>query len=203
MRYQLLLLLSAVACSCCCFQCADECLPGPVPAQQTRWLLQSLDNSGPSPVVTGSLSISRQAFGIRLSCPMDFLPADTVGADVGCGIEFYPDTPVVAVRVISLLDFGPGHPAASDVTSLFRCRVSGGQWASAPPQPATGLGYQHTQYDQIGRAVSLFAQPNPSVQADLLLISPPPAPLTAQFSIELVRRDSSVFRLKTPTLQLF
>jgi hypothetical protein len=207
MRHTHLLLLAAIALFCCSTQCGDECDPTFVPAHQTRWALETLDNSGATPTVLSSTSLPRQAFGIRISCPMDFLPADTVGADMGCGLFFFPDTPVVSLRVVTLLDFDVQHPALSDVTDLFRCRLNGGQMSLAAPRPvvsgSTYVGNQHTQYGLPEQAVYLLNQRALSVEADLLLTSPPTAPLTARFEIELTRRDSSVVSLKTPTIQLF
>jgi len=206
MRYTTFLLLATFATLCCGFQCGDECDPTPVPAQQTRWSLQTLDNSGAAPIVVSGTSVSRQAFGIRITCPMDVLPADTVGADLGCGLFFYPDTPLVSLRVVTLLDFDAQHPALSDVTDLFRCRLRSGQVSLSSPQPtpsgSTHVGNQHTQYDQAQNAVFQLGRIDPVAQADLLLITPPAAPLTARFGIELTRRDSSVLHLKTPTVQL-
>ena len=202
MRYLLYLSLFSAAFLCGCSGCEKICDPSPVPARQVRWSDALLDNSGDAPAPTTSLSISRQAFGIRLACPIDFNPADTVGADLGCGFQFYVDTPIVSIRIISLLDFDNEHLGISEITDFFRCRIIGGGLPFSPPGTAP-VGSSHTRYAEVQEAVSLLNRTDPVVQADLLLTKPPAAPITAWLVVELVRSDGSVVRRELPPVQLF
>ena len=202
MRYLLHLSLLAATALCGCSGCEKICEPSPVPARQVRWSATPLDNSGASPAPSTSPSIPRQAFGIRLTCPTDFNPADTVGTDLGCGRQFYTDTTVTSIRIVSLLDFDAQHPAGSNVTDLFQCVLDDRVLPFSPPgtYPASS---SHTRYDAAQSAVVLLNRLDPMAQADLLLTLPPAAALTARFAIELLRSDSSVVRRELPPLQLF
>lgn len=203
MRYLLYLSLYSATFLCGCSGCEKFCDPSPVPARQVRWSATPLDNSGASPTPTTSLSISRQAFGIRLACPTDFNPADTVGADLGCGFQFYADTPIVSIRIISLLDFDFEHLGISEVTDFFQCRIIGGGLPFSPPG-TDPVGSSHTRYAEAQEAVSLLNRTDhPEVQTDLLLTKPPAMPITAWLVVELVRRDGSIVRRELPPVQLF
>lgn len=201
MRYLLYLSLLSATALCGCSGCEKICDPGPVPARQVRWSATLLDNSGAAPAPTTSPSIRREAFGIRLTCPTDFNPADTVGADLGCGLLFYTDTAVASIRIISLVDFDPQHLGISEVTDLFQCRTMDSTVPFSPP--SNNLAPTIARYAGVQAAVFLLNQLNSTAQADLLLTKPPVAPITAWFAVELVRRDGSVVRRELPPVQLF
>jgi len=202
MRYLFFLSLLASVSLCGCSGCEIPCDPIRVPISQLRWSAAPLDNSGAAPLAAKNASVPREAFGIRLSCPADFNPADTVGASALCGVEFGADTPIVSIRIISVFDWDAAHPAGSDVTDLFQTIL---QSYTAPfnvPKNATPPSY--TRYAPAFNATSLLNSPNELLaQADLLLTAPPPVPITAQFAVELMKSDSSTVWRNTPIVNLF
>ncbi|HNG91099.1 MAG TPA: hypothetical protein PK858_12870, partial [Saprospiraceae bacterium] len=123
----LTLCLLAACTLTCATQCGDECEPYYAPASLSRWSVSPLSNSGLEPVLAQEGdTLPRNAYGIRIACPADVLPADTVGASAFCGIEYLIDTPVISLRVYTLFDLDAQHPTGAEVTDLFRCRLPAG-----------------------------------------------------------------------------
>lgn len=201
MRYIFHLSLFFTATLCGCSGCEKICDPSPVPARQVRWSAALLDNSGAAPAPAAGTSVRREAFGIRLTCPTDFNPTDTLGADLGCGFLFYTDTTISSIRIFSLLDFDAEHLGISEVTDLFQCRMTDGEVPFSPPN--NKLAPTIVRYAGAQEAISLLNQLNPTVQTDLLLTKPPVSPITAWFAVELVRSDGSIVRRELPPVQLF
>lgn len=202
MKY-LPLLPVVAALFCSSLQCDGDCYPDFVVATQTQWASTPLHHVGavPEPVTDGQ-PIPREAFGIRISCILDAHGEDSTAVTSACGIEYFVDTPAVAVRIITRLDFDAQHLAGQEVTDLFRCRLHGGLTSRDAPAALPkriNTGHSFTQYDSPQRAIDLLLLPMREVYADLLLITPPPGPQEVRFEVRLERRDGSVVTLLLPT----
>lgn len=205
MRYLFALCLLATLVLTCATSCPDECFLPPAPARLSQWALSPLSNTGIRPeAMPEGIPIPRDAFGIRIACPLD---AD-LSVFSECGFEYYVDTPMISLRIISLYDLDAGHPAGSVVNDLFRCRLPHGLMSNISPVPTPasypGVSSDLTQYDSAERALQVLnvVENNTQVITDLLLISPPDAPVEASFRIEMTRSDSSKVSLTLPKLLL-
>lgn len=199
---KLLLSLLSLSFVCLAFRCETPCEPTYVAARQVQWSATALDNSGLTPIPTSGGQVPRAAFGIRLICPAEFNPTDTTGANTDCGLAFVVDTMVSSIRIFTRFDLDAHHMAGTDVTALFKAVLEDGAlpFSTTVPNPALTT---HIRYAEVQSAVGLLNRPEPTVQADLLLTSPPPTSVAAQFTIEIVRTNGSVVGFDTPEITLF
>ena len=163
--------------------------------------IKNLDNSGASPVVAQSNSISKNAYGIRLSikrsenyCELkrnnSFFIQSVYATSCDCPPEFQymPLDSIVSVKLSTYSDFDSEHLAGSDITGLFYV-YSGNEFIEISKY------LKHVETE-------LYNLMNPTFQFDILLMSPPIIGMAHEFEVLIELSDGRVFKSQTGIINL-
>ena len=163
--------------------------------------IKNLDNSGASPVVAQSNSISKNAYGIRLSikrsenyCELkrsnSFFIQSVYATSCDCPPEFQymPLDSIVSVKLTTYSDFDSEHLAGSDITDLFYV-YSGNEFTEISEY------LKHVETE-------LYHFINPTFQFDILLMSPPTIGMAHEFEVLIELSDGRVFKSQTGIINL-
>ena len=164
-------------------------------------MIKNLDNSGASPVVAQSNSISKNAYGIRLSikrsenyCELkrsnSFFIQSVYATSCDCPPEFQymPLDSIVSVKLSTYSDFDSEHLAGSDITGLFYV-YSGNEFIEISKY------LKHVETE-------LYNLMNPTFQFDILLMSPPIIGMAHEFEVLIELSDGRVFKSQTGIINL-
>lgn len=164
--------------SCCCLfllfsaMCCDEYdyVPTSTQINLTGLELSSLNNSGKDPIEITDGRCPKEAY---MLCIVPTFDKDDEHYD-----SYELNTPVTAIRILTLTDFDTDHPAGSDVFPLFRTIY----WAAGLTVPLTGF---HSLY---GYKLVLMTYPQPG---------------NYQFRVEFELEDGTIFSEETEILEFY
>jgi len=163
--------------------------------------INNLDNSGAEPIVSQSNIISKDAFGIRVGIKRNenickvktnkslfFQSAYARYCDCPPEFQYFPLDSITSVKVITNNDFNSGHLENADVSEYFY--VFRGNEFSTIEEYVENI--ETTLYD--------FG--NPTLEFDLLLMTPPTINTEHQFEIIVELSDGRIFNAQTELLEL-
>ncbi len=152
------------------------------------WTVEHLDNSGATPVPAAG-NIPAAAYGFRIKNDL------VIESAAECGENWFSVNLVEQIRIFSTRDFD-GMPAGSEVTNLFKARLSAGQ--------RFGLG--HTDYISVTEVLPYFSYPGVGNTApfymDFILPDGPAEPDSCAWNIQLLLTDSTIVNITTPVVFL-
>lgn len=163
--------------------------------------INNLDNSGVSPVIAESNSISKDSYGIRLSikrsenvCEVkrtnSFFIQSAYATSCDCPPEFQymPLDSIISLKISTINDFSTNHPCCSDITELFY--VFQGKEFTAISDYVQNI--ETNLYDII----------NPSFEFDILLMTPPTIGIEHEFEVSIELSDGRILNATTGIIKL-
>ncbi len=183
--------------SCCC-DCIETTFLDYTNCSLT---INNLNNSGVSPVVTESNSISKNSYGIRLSIKRNenvckvkrtnsIFIQSAYATSCHCPPEFQymPLDSIISVKITTINDFDTNHSRHSDVTELF-------------------YEFQRNEFTAISDYVqnietNLYDIINSPFEFDILLMSPPTIGVEHEFEVSIELSDKRILNAKTGIIEL-
>lgn len=165
--------------------------------------IESIDNSGPSPISTDVGSIRKEAFGLRVrisrseamckrkSNSLFMSSAYAFSCYCPPAFLYFPEDSIVSIHIETVFDFDMEHPSGSDISSYFQAfRTT--EFFTIPEQIENLHANENTLID--------FT--DPTLEFDLLLINPPDVGTEHQFAVKIELSDGRVLEEKSQIIQL-
>lgn len=162
--------------------------------------INNLDNSGVSPVITQSTSISKNAYGIRISinrsesiCEVKrnnsllIQSAYATSCDCPPEVQYMPLDSIVSVIIITSNDFDSEHLRGSDVSKLFYV-FKGNEFTKL------------SEYIE-NLETELYDYVTPTFEFDILLMSPPTIGIEHQFEVSIKLSDGRILNAQTGKIE--
>lgn len=162
--------------------------------------IRNLDNSGELPLITHSTSISKYAYGIRVSItrsegvcevinkPLFIQSAYATSCDCPPEYLYRPLDSIVLVVITTGNDFDSGHLKNSEVSDLFYV-FRGNEFTGIP---AYVKNLETELYDVV----------EPAFEFDIVLMSPPTIGVEHAFEVSVVLSDGRIHKAQTGKIQL-
>lgn len=163
--------------------------------------INNLDNSGAEPIVTQSNTISKDAFGIRVVinrneniCKVEtnkslfIQSAYATSCDCPPEFQYLPLDSITSVKIITVNDFNSEHLENTEVSEYF----------------FVYRGHEFYKIDEYVDNIetTLYDFENPTLEFDLLLMSPPTIGTEHQFQVTVELSDGRIFNAQTELLEL-
>jgi len=163
--------------------------------------INNLDNSGVSPVIIQSNSISKNSYGIRLSikrsenvCELKrtnsifIQSANATSCDCPPEFLYMPLDSIISVKISTCNDFDSNHLGCSDITELFYV-------------------FQGNEFTVISDYIQdleteLYDIINPTFEFDILLMSPPTVGIEHEFEVSIELSDGRTLNATTGIVKL-
>jgi hypothetical protein len=191
----LLMLIELIAACCNCVE------PTSYYYTNCSFTLKNLDNTGAEPVVAYSDTISKNAYGIRITvsrientCSTKLngfsLIQSAYAFDCFCPpeVQYLALDSIASLEIKTINDFDAEHPANSDISNYFS--VFKGNEFTPVNEYITNL------------ETTLFDLENSTLEFDLLLMSPPTAGTRHQFEVIIGLSDGRILTAQTGYLEL-
>ncbi|MGV8091386.1 MAG: DUF5034 domain-containing protein [Mangrovibacterium sp.] len=163
--------------------------------------INNLDNSDATPIIAQSKSISKKAYGIRVSinrseniCEVErnnslfIQSAYATSCDCPPESQYMALDSIVSVAITTCNDFDSEHLGCSDVSELFYV-FERNEFTSIP--------------EYIGNVkTELYDFMNPTFEFDLLLMSPPTIGIEHQFEVTIELSDGRILNAQTGIIEL-
>jgi len=158
----------------------------------------SLDNACAQPQLSGSASVNKNAYGIRINMERILVAAAYGNRHFGNSAyatskrcftaEYHPVTTIETIRILSLYDFDATHPAGADLSAYFK-QVKYGKFADL-----------ENLYDAASQV--FYDDVLMPLEADVLLIRAPESAGMHTFVVEAQLSDGTLLS-DTTSVQLY
>jgi hypothetical protein len=168
--------------------------------------LKNLDNSGEKAVVTESLQLNKNAYGIRLNFQIEeklanarvkqinsfFIQSAYATSVESCPYVYQPVESIVSIKVFTLHNFDNLHTENSEITEYFKVAQT---YSSVEDYIA------NMDFKQVIRDDGLFIY-HGKFEIDLMLMTPPTTNNSQQFKVRVELSDGRIFEEQTTEIKL-